>query len=87
MITIWKFPLDLGVENVVNIDRFARVVMTAIDPDSGRPALWFEHNPHGQKADRKIVIFGTGVDIQGPAHSHMGSVIDGPLVWHIYERN
>lgn len=87
MKVIWKFPLEIGSENRIFVNQFYRVVLTAMDHASGKPAVWIEHDPTGTMMSRTFVIFGTGQQINGPPHAHVGSVIDGQFVWHIYERN
>lgn len=57
-----------------------------IDPRTGDPAVWIERHTEDEvpKPGRLMAAFGTGHEIPG-GWSHVGSLIDGKLVWHIYE--
>jgi hypothetical protein len=86
---IWKFPLH-SIETVVRTSAHAPIALCGLDPVSGAPALWIKNNPDAEAVDRTFVIYGTGHEIEGdegfPYDIHVGSVIDGPFVWHVYER-
>jgi hypothetical protein len=88
--TIWKFPLSIGAINTFSLPASAMVRMAALDPASERPAIWVELNPEATRIERRFVIFGTGHHIEGdggyPYDLHVGSLIDGSFVWHIFER-
>jgi hypothetical protein len=86
---VWKFPLEIGGITSATVSA-GYVVLAAIDPASGKPAIWIEHRLDGLKDERRFVVYGTGHPIPGnggyPDDLHVGSVIDGSFVWHIYER-
>ncbi len=86
---VWKFPLEIGEVNSITVSA-GMVVLTGIDPASGKPAIWVEHRLGGLQDERRFVVYGTGHTIPGiggyPDDLHVGSVIDGSFVWHIYER-
>lgn len=87
--TIWKFPIAIGPKTTISVPANARVVLTAIDPASGGPAIWMELNPNARFVDRRFIVHGTGGEIEGdggyPSPLHVGSVIDRAFVWHIFE--
>lgn len=64
------------------------VRLVGIDPASGRVAIWVEHkNPDHMTPVhqvREFRIFGTGHDVPH-RFEHVGSVIDGQYVWHVFE--
>lgn len=88
MRTIWKFPLSLNGWQPVAHGRESKVVLVAIDPATGAPAIWIEHIPPASsdaRVQRHFGVFPTGGTIATNA-DHVGSLIDRDLVWHIYER-
>lgn len=86
MRTIWKFPLNMRGWNEVGVGGVSQVVLAAIDPASGAPAVWIDHDPDGAPMARSFVVVGTGHEIPDPDAEHVGSMIDRTFVWHIYER-
>lgn len=87
---IWKFVIRHGVETVVSIPREAPVRLAGKDPASGDPAIWVEVPTPAEAVARAFVVVATGQKIEGdggfPYDLHVGSYIDAPYVWHIYER-
>lgn len=87
MRTVWKFPLQQVTKLQVPIS--ASVNLVGLDPTTGDPALWVELDSDAEKVERTFAIYGTGHDInsafgcQPPLH--VGSVIHGVFVWHVYE--
>ncbi len=48
--------------------------------------FWIEFTPDEKTYQRTFVLYGTGHDI--PTNNHyVGSVLDPPFVWHLYEEN
>lgn len=91
MRTIWKFPLSLGGLGWQAVKAGSGpVVLCDLDPATGAPAVWIEHDPEElrQFPVREFGIFPTGGPIAADAE-HRGSLIDKPrhLVWHVYERS
>jgi hypothetical protein len=89
MRTIWKFPLQMRGWNEVEMgaadDQTTQVVLAAIDPESGAPAVWIAGDDEGPPMKRSFGVFPTGGRIAEDAE-HVGSMIDRTFVWHIYER-
>lgn len=87
MRVVWKFPLQVRGWNRVEVGLAAKVVLTAIDPASGAPAVWIEHlvDEGGHPQPRFFGVFPTGGRIAANA-DHVGSMVDRTFVWHIYER-
>lgn len=101
MRTIWKYPLAKRGWNSWRIGADAKIVLAAIDHTTKTPTLWIEHDrpePPSyaigavtdtltfRKEDyREFRIAVTDDDIE-EGETHVGSMIDGIYVWHIYER-
>lgn len=89
MRTVWKFPLHMrgwnDVEMGEDADHTTKVVLAAIDPATGEPAVWIEGDDEGRPMARSFGVFPTGGRIAADAE-HVGSIIDGAFVWHVYER-
>lgn len=85
MRVVWKYPLHMRGWNELIVDASAKVVLVGTDPACRLPAIWLEHDPTAPvKAMRVFGVFPTGGTIAEHAE-HVGSMIDGALVWHIYE--
>jgi hypothetical protein len=71
----------------LSIPQPGNIVLVGADPAAGNPAIWVEvYGADSVTVDRKFYIRGTGhtVDIDDV---HVGSYIDGPHVWHVWERS
>ena len=81
MRTVYKYPLTLG--KVVEVEALnGDVVHVGLDP-TGEACVWIEGDANSPML-RWFYIFGTGHLIESPA-SHVGSFVDAPFVWHVYE--
>ena len=87
---IWKFLIGFSGITVVEAPALANVVLAALDPATGGPAIWIELDPDAPSVERRFLIMATGQPIDGdggyPSDLHVGSMIDRDFVWHIYER-
>lgn len=93
MRTVWKFPIAIGSITTISIPSDDEippsrplVVLAALDPASGGPAIWVELNPDAPRIDRHFIVHGTGHEVK-ENETHVGSMIDRGFVWHIYERH
>lgn len=86
---VWKFVIGIGV-TTIKVSQFGAVVLTGLDPATGDLAIWIENDPDAIQVERRFTVYGTGHEIAGdggfPYDLHVGSVIDGEFVWHVYER-
>lgn len=84
-LTVWKFPLALDAKGraEVKMPAPAAIIDTAFDAD-GNLCVWAEVRPSEPLVTRRLAVVGTGHDIPDNG-AHVGSVIDGMFVWHIYE--
>lgn len=83
MRTVWRYEIDL------NADQFALQVGGTVVHVGLRVArmieLWVEVDTDRLTSDNSNIyrVFGTGHPLPDDA-THVGSVIDGPFVWHVY---
>ena len=83
MKTIWKFPLELkGLQNI-SIPEGAEILNCAIQ--NGGVFLWALVGPSLPLQRREIEMIGTGNQIPEEERRYISTIIDGALVWHIFE--
>ena len=82
MKTVYKYRVDGATE--IRVPVGSKVIHVGMQ--NGAPYIWVEvsTNPHLDIEGRYFEIAGTGWEIEDDA-VHIGSVIDGAFVWHIYE--
>lgn len=86
MRTVYKYPVPVGPLLTVNLPQGAKIVLAAIDPASGGPAIWVEQDTDRILTQvRRFVIHATGDNQIMPNELHVGSMIDRNFVWHVYE--
>lgn len=85
MKTIWKFQVDVVDRPVVKMPAGSKILphVVAVSPD--RLWLWAEVLPDSPNEDRLLCIVGTGNPVPADVWRHVGSVVAGPFVWHVYE--
>lgn len=81
MKTVWKFPLPLAPEVNVMMPEGAQVLY--VGNQAGTIALWALVDPDKSLVTRVFRIAGTGHDV--PDGVYVGTVQQGPLVWHVFE--
>lgn len=87
--TIYKYPLQVTDLQSVSLPEGWKFVHVGLDPD-GELALWAWVNPETPLSVQVIVnIFGTGNPIPPLAsdetYEHLGSVVQGPFMWHVFQ--
>lgn len=83
MRTIYRYPLRLAEVQTITGPGLGRIV--AVGNSRGELEVWAEVDTHDMEMVRTVTIVGTGNEIPHGAGRHVGHVIDGPFVWHIYE--
>ena len=81
--TIWKYPLAVVVEQVIDVPLGADALCLQLQ---GRtPTLWVAVDPDAEKTRRTIRLVGTGMaELTADTH-YLGTVqLDG-YVWHYFE--
>lgn len=86
MRTVWKyeFPID-RIAGDVEMPEGARIIH--VDQQREMVATWWAEipDPTAPLVARTFVVVGTGHTIPGDGLTHVGTVLDGPFVWHLYE--
>ena len=83
MKTIWKFPLELKDLQNISIPEGAEILNCAIQ--NGGVFLWALVDPSLPLQRREIEMIGTGNEIPEEERRYISTIIDGALVWHIFE--
>ena len=86
---IWKFQLPVEGRATVQMPVGAQVLSVHVqrpnhDPD-GRICWWAKCDPDGRTEDRHFAAIGTGYTIPPDLKKFIGTVLMGPLVWHVFE--
>lgn len=82
---VWKFSLQriIGPQKL-EMPEAAAILHASMQ--NGTPCIWAIVNPNAPKVDRHFVVKGTGHSLEGVGYgSYVGTVFDGPFVWHIFE--
>lgn len=86
MLTIHKFSFK--VDDTVKVALPNGAVIRHVGKQGGPPGhltLWAEVNPDKPTVERTLFVRGTGHPLPDGAISFLGTVMDGPFVWHVYE--
>ncbi len=86
MKTIWKYPFKVDDRFTLEIPARSEVIHVGLDPEGNR-CLWILLDPEDVKYTATFYIFGTGhnVDSRFQGSRHVGSFIEGPFVWHVFQ--
>lgn len=84
MRTIWKYSLPLT-DDVYGfvIPRGGKIVHVAMQ--GIYVAMWVDVYTPNQTETRLFVIRGTGHEITHTDAAYIGTAMDGPFVWHVFE--
>lgn len=91
---IWKYKLSLEETFTINMPKYAQIIH--IEVQGGVPSIWVEvpsdsfyQSKKIEYEDRDFAVIGTGWEFGskeiGNAGVYIGSWLDGPFVWHLYE--
>jgi hypothetical protein len=81
MRTIWKYKLDVQVEQTISLPIGSKFLYCANQYDY--PTMWFEVEPKERMRIVTIVIVGTGNPIPENVE-YYGTVFINDFVWHLY---
>jgi len=81
MTTIWKYTLQIDDGEMIDMPRGARPL--AVQVQAGDMCLWAAVDSRAPLVRHKFNIGGTGHPL--PDGEYIGSVQDGPYVWHIFD--
>lgn len=79
---IFKYSLEIVQEQRIEMPAGCKVL--GLQMQRGVPALWVEIDPKEPMISYRIRMVGTGHDFDAYALHYLGTVQDGPLVWHYY---
>ncbi len=85
MVRIFKYPIALEDEQLVKMPHNAKIL--SVQEQKGKICLWaMIAGGLPSTCERKIFIYGTGHEIKYPERkAYIGTVQQGPLVWHVFE--
>lgn len=80
---VWKYPLDWA--TTLLMPKGATIL--TVQPQGGTPHLWALVDPTAETEPREFIIVGTGHALLGhrESYTYLGTVQNGPLVWHAFE--
>jgi hypothetical protein len=87
MLKIYKYPLQLTDEQVVQMPGGAKILSTALDP-RGNLCVWALVNPELEMVDRLFMIIGTGNPTPDCIEwaEFVGTVRQEVFMWHVFWR-
>lgn len=85
MNTIWKYPLAL-VDHMQGMVMPTGAEVLSVAMQHGVPTLWAQVDTDTQSiCTRLFIVVGTGHAIPEVPLKFVGTVMDGPFVWHVFE--
>jgi hypothetical protein len=82
MKSIFKYPLALMTTQRIMLPRDANILTVQLQ--DGTICLWAEVIPENPPVSCSIKLVGTGIAEVEPNDSYIGTVQQGPFVWHVY---
>lgn len=85
MITIWKFPIEVTDEQVIEVPRDPKWL--TVQTQAGTPCLWALVNTDNPKSKVTVKVVGTGHDASKVLGSHHVGTFQIPqhgLVFHVF---
>jgi hypothetical protein len=83
MKTIWKFPIKITDYQVLTVPINWEPIHVGLDPQ-GTPCIWAEVDSEKKTEPCNIYVYGTGHQADIDTQVHIGSLVQGPFVWHVY---
>jgi hypothetical protein len=83
VVTIWKFPLEVLDAQQVEMPEGAKILH--VGAQDHRMWIWAQVWPGNLLTPRWFRIIGTGHPIEDGVGDHVGSVVLGSFVWHVFE--
>lgn len=79
---VYKYPFEAQGFWTQKLPVGARIIHVGLDPQ-GRKCFWAEVDPRNAMVPRWMGVVGTG-DPTPPAAKHVGTLMEGHFVWHLY---
>lgn len=86
MRTIWKFQLPTSSTNPIVLTMPVGAEILDVQMQAGIPTLWALVDTRIDVETRRFEIYGTGHALPDAHRRHVGTVQEGPLVWHVFEQ-
>ena len=86
MRTVYKYPLEWPMasdEFTMSFPEGAELLH--FDMQGRAPTIWALVDPDKPVARRTFRLAGTGHPIEAEEMAHVGTCMDGPFVWHLFE--
>lgn len=85
MLAVWRFPVEIGEETRIKVDRAARLLSFGLGGD-GIPSAYYLVDPQAkEKTTRKVLVVGTGWPRVPESANYGGTFYAGSFVWHLFE--
>lgn len=78
---VYKFPLD--VDNMAGVPIGAEFIAARMQ--NGRITVWAIVDPLAETELRQFQVYGTGEELRSKKEDFIGTVFDGPFVWHVFK--
>lgn len=84
MTTIWKFPLAITDEQPINVP--SGFVPLSVQMQNRELCLWAKVKPGKTEKIKTVYVVGTGNPMPSEASDavFVGTVQNGPFVWHVF---
>jgi hypothetical protein len=80
-VKVYKFPLDQ--DNFAGVPLGAEFLSVAMQ--NGRLTVWAIVDPLAETELRQFAVYGTGQELRSKREDFIGTVFDGPFVWHVFK--
>lgn len=82
---IWKYTLPRSGLSDLRMPADAKVLSVGMQNDV--ITIWVLVDPFNERIDRHIVVKGTGhpIDETVENSNFIGTIFDGPFVWHVFD--
>ncbi len=82
MNAVWKYAISSG---VTRLEVPIGATFLHADVQGGQACVWAIVDPASGTETRHILFRGTGYYIEHQIVRHIGTMLDGPFVWHVFE--
>lgn len=76
------FKYQMSEKDILSIPREHQFLK--VDMQGGRITFWCSVKLDSETIDVPISVIGTGREFEGDLPRHLGTVFEGPFVWHIF---
>jgi hypothetical protein len=80
-VKVYKFPLDA--DNMAGVPIGAEFISVAMQ--NGCIAVWAIVDPLAETELHQFQVYGTGHELRSKREDFIGTVFDGPFVWHVFK--